>query len=285
MAVNGPRQHLAPGASLAVKQYRTTTWRDTRQHLDDLPHRRRRAEDAVRRHLHLVGVGLGFVRQRQQVLGVRDDGAQLPRHQRPRQDVEDAGPERLERGLRPLRIDDADEHRAGPLGADVARDAQRLAAARAVQQAQRGRVLAQFAQRLRDARGPAQLQAEAPERRLDGGAVRMRPANPDDAGAERGGRGLTGRRRGIGKHCDFLPHAGNVRARRPPVGTCHRPLRRPAAAARRRRPDTRSGDPACPALGVERDFGERPVQSRFPTCPAGRRRSCLPRPSRAARPS
>jgi hypothetical protein len=163
---------------------------DARQHLDDLAHRRRAAEDAVRGDLHLVGVELGFVRERQQVAGVGDHRAQFPRHERPWQNVEDAGTKRLERGLRTLWIDDANQHRARAFGANSAGDPERLAAFRAVEQAERGGMIAQFGKRLRGPDGPAKVQAQAAQHRLDGRPVGLRSADPDHDRTE--GRGTGG---------------------------------------------------------------------------------------------
>ena len=58
----------------------------------------------------------------------------------PRQDVEDAGANRLGGGVRPRRIRDADDDRLGMLGADRPRDPQRLAVLPKIDQAQRHRV-------------------------------------------------------------------------------------------------------------------------------------------------
>ena len=95
-----------------------------------------------------------------QILGVGDHGAEIPRHDGRRQHVEHAGAERLERALGPVRIDDADQHGLRALGADAARDAQRLAALRAVEQAEHRRPLAQLVERLARAGHPARGEPE-----------------------------------------------------------------------------------------------------------------------------
>ena len=126
--VNRPREHLPPRASLAIEHDRAAARRDPGQQLDDLPDRGGGAEHAVWRDLHAFR--RSGRREIRQVLRICDHGAQIPRHDRPRQHVEDASTERVDRAFRARGIDDADQHRARLLGPNTARNPKGFAAAR-----------------------------------------------------------------------------------------------------------------------------------------------------------
>ena len=162
VAVNRARQHLAPvprspysriGQRLGATRGSTSMiFRIAGEH----------AEDAVRRDLRRDPAAPVRSARPIRSCAFEITALEIPRHERRRQDVEHARAEGLERALLAIWIDDADEHRLRPLGADAARDTQRLAAPRAVEQTQHRRALAQLVQRLACAGHPARRQ---PERR------------------------------------------------------------------------------------------------------------------------
>ena len=163
VTVNRARQHLAPGAALAVEQDRAAARRDARQHVDDLPHRRRAAEDAVRRDLRRGPARSCSSSQADQVLRVGDDRARDPtarsataaRRTRPRGTLRASSPGRFGSTM--------------PISTACGRSVRMLRAirsasppSRAVEQAQHRRPFAQLVQRLARAGHPARGE---PERR------------------------------------------------------------------------------------------------------------------------
>ena len=121
VAVNRAREHRATGAALAIEQDWATARRDTRQHVDDLPHRRRRSEYAG--GLHGSEIVRAAARRQDRLGPVR---SRLPRRD-PMGPAASAGCRRRRPG-RPRAsspadwIDHPDEHRLRTLRADGPRD-------------------------------------------------------------------------------------------------------------------------------------------------------------------
>jgi hypothetical protein len=184
MAVDCARKHLASRAAFSVEQNRAPAGRNARQQLHDLSHRGRAAEHAVRGHLRAFRRAI--VRQLGEVLCIRNDRAQVPRHERPLQHVEHARPKCIERRLGPGWIDNANQYGLRTISAYCTRNPQRVCTARAVEQTDRRRSFGELRERLTDAGRGSHGESEPGENFLDCGALASAPADPEDRRAKCG---------------------------------------------------------------------------------------------------